>query len=73
MDIKNLIGEATEYDKKEMLEYPERAVLESCVNALIHRDYQIYANVSNGAKPIFRSELSEYFGINRQMKLSLFI
>ncbi len=115
-----------------MPEYPERAVLESCVNAFIHRDYldygsevhidmfddrleiyspggmmdgtmvqnldvlnvpsrrrnpviadifnrlrymdrrgsgfkkivedyQMYANVSNGAKPVFKSELSSFF------------
>lgn len=27
----------------------------------IVEDYQMYANVSNGAKPVFRSELSSFF------------
>lgn len=32
----------------------------SCFKKIVE-DYQMYANVSNGAKPVFKSELSSFF------------
>ena len=42
MRITDLLGEATEYDKKQAVEHKKsESVFEALVNALIHRDYLI--------------------------------